>query len=289
MMKYLMGCLVLICSGFVTSSPLARYGLDGHALDSSGHGRDGSLKETSTALDRSSHEKGALSFRAHSEARFPVDFTTVKEITISVWVWRQSADNSFFVINDGWMKGVILAFEPILGPTRQERVALLAGNGTEWFKAVTLAELPVRSWFHLVGTIDAKGNMMIYLDGKSLASGSMQPSLNFEPGNPTATVFGSMQHDAMDAELGRVNDLTFYDKALTPTDVQKLHSSELAGTFHSLIFWMLILRLAPLTFMGVGVSVYLIYWMRKHLRKHKEEVRQKEEQGFIAEIPVNPY
>jgi len=288
MIKISLGCLALLFSGLLTASPIALYGLDGNALDSSGHGMDGSLQVTSHAMDRSSHQEGALSFSAHSKAIFPVIFTSSKEITISVWVWRQSADNSFFIINDGWMKGVILALEPMHAPAHQERVALLAGNGMEWFKAVTLAELPVRSWFHLIGTIDTKGKMVVYLDGKPLASGSMQTPLTFEPGNPTSMVFGSSQHAVLEAELGRVNDLAFYDKALTPTDVQKLYRSELAGTAHSFIFWMGAARVIGLALMGCGVSVYLTLWMRKQLSEHKEGVARQREKGLLKNLLSTP-
>ena len=288
MIKISLGCLALLFSGLLTASPLARYGLDGNALDSSGHGMDGSLQVTSHAMDRSSHQEGALSFSAHSKAIFPVIFNSSKEITISVWVWRQSADNSFFIINKGWMKGFVLGFERMPAPAHQERIALCAGNGTDWSSLLTPAEMPVNAWFHLVGTITAKGEMKIYVDGEPLASESMHPPLTFEPGTPTAMVFGSTQNAATETEWGRANDLTFYDGALTPVEVQKLYASELARIPRS-FFGVETLRNALLALVGCGVVVYLIRWVSNCLRKNRQVGRIVRENLPNGKLRENPY
>lgn len=97
--------------------------------------------------------------------------------------------------------------------------------------AVSTRPPECNKWHHAVGTYDSEsGVMRLWLDGKKVAEVSARGSIPVP--DPTGPLYVGTKHAAApegDFFNGIIGDVRLYNRALTPDEVRRLHSSRSAG------------------------------------------------------------
>jgi RHS repeat-associated protein len=183
------------------------------AHDSSGHGSDGTY--TSTTLGQG----GALANDADTSANFFFGYATVNsstlirssgDVTVEAWIKTNSGG---FIASSG--AGGFAFTVSSGGPSG----ALGYWNGSSWVYGST--SLIDNNW-HQVAVVATAGSVTFYVDGQvdATVSGSGQ--------TPITSSFG-IAVDGNDLYLGRIDELSLYDHALSSAQIAN-HYSTGAGT-----------------------------------------------------------
>jgi hypothetical protein len=205
--------------------PFVSYKLEGDAIDSSTNGFNGTVNGATAAVDRFGEASKAMSFIGGATISLPIDFTTVQNFTMSVWLQRQQDFHSYVVFNDGWFKGFGLAWG---WPDGKTGPGFFAGNGDWHFIDAPPLVVPIGDWIHVVATVSSSGTISQYINGVLVGTGNtMGGPIAWVPGNPTVLSFSAtMYGNNSPTEVGRVDDLQFYDVALSASEVTNLYQAQ---------------------------------------------------------------
>lgn len=197
----------------LTLGLVAHYKLDGNGLDSSGNGAHGTIiNNVVPTTDRFGIANGAMYFPANLDA---INGTGVNisdsSYSVSLWVNKQYVGNLF---NGTW----ILHVGNVGTEGQVSIIALDYGQSIlfdHWNDGLSLNSptLPMDEWHHLAFTFDkATHEQRIYVDANLAGSRTS-----------TSTFTGSSFF-----EFGNVNmeldDIRFYNRVLTPTEVDLAYS-----------------------------------------------------------------
>jgi autotransporter-associated beta strand protein len=220
---------------------VARYRFDANALDSSGNGRDGVIKDATPAVDRFGFASGALSFNGSSSwVRVPhAAALNSFPITVSAW-FRSTADSPGYIVAkyenatwNGWGLSVEKSrVQPnsASGYYLASRTNALISQYDDYPPFEAGQNLNDGTWHHVSMVVD-QASGRLYLDGTladtqawrgtpSAATASWPMYFGYYPnslaGNPGVNPYFS----------GSIDDVRIYSRALTGQEVQLLYASE---------------------------------------------------------------
>ncbi len=214
------------------SGLVARYPLDGNALDASGHGRDGALVGGVTrAPDRFGVEGGAIALDGvGAYVRAPAEGLPTAERTVALWFRADEVSDHPCLLGYGgggcgtsWLMG-------INGPELDYPNSLYLSSHCDFNRlAVGYASPPVGAWRHWAVTTAPDGTRM-YLDGVEIGSSATFVANTIVRGADLALgactdpeVGRSPYTDStMSFFRGRLDEVRIYDRALSPEEVRRL-------------------------------------------------------------------
>jgi hypothetical protein len=206
-------------------TPYASYDFDGNALDSSANGFNGTINSATAATDRFGNANSAMSFSGRDSISLPINYNSIQNFTVSMWLMRPQNGYSYVVANDGGFRGFLVKWGwPVDGT---EELSFYAGNGNSWYANPYYNNIPNNQWFNLVGTIDSSGNVSQYINGVNVASVVMPPpTVDLSSGGNTIVSFSSGWNSPYEGSLGSIDDLQFYNTTLSSTQVSDLYAAQ---------------------------------------------------------------
>lgn len=201
--------------------------LDGDALDSSQHGRNGEATALAFRANRFGFVDSAGQFDGVATrilVPHPSAFNLLPT-TVSAWVTldeNESTDiglvsNYYTASANGW--GIFVSGNFV-------RSWYYGSSGSVPTGVLQTSPLPKNQWRHLVATFDSSGGRL-YLDGKPVADGAWSGSANASTSS-LGLLLGEMlsQSGARKNFKGGIDDVRIFSRALSGTEVQSLHDYE---------------------------------------------------------------
>jgi hypothetical protein len=224
----------------LSDSLLFHYPLDGNAIDVSGNGFNGNTWYGTYTDDRFGNPAGALSFNGYSTC---IDLPYSQRLkpqfpfSVSLWVYLYDSLSALQIFtNDLYDDTYTGCF---ISTSRDNRIMISYGDGGDLgpccrrTKMGTTMLSYIQKWYHIVGVFRGPEDMDIYVngandggtyegDGDSIAYSSNPGSI----GRKDCSV-----HYPESYFYGAMDDIAFWNRALTQTDVDNLYnySSELPG------------------------------------------------------------
>lgn len=186
---------------------------------------------TSHVAGRLGKENESLRFKGDSFITYQLRHNAHQALTISAWIWLSTPKSSFFAVNDMFFHGFVLGLERDQHLPSGKRLMFGVGTGNDWAKARCNLECPGDSWNHLAATVDSRGLITEYFNGRPVVSSPTGKTVSMIPDSPLQVMFGSETGSDHSRELGRLGAFDVYDRALSPQEVLSLfHSKE--APFH---------------------------------------------------------
>jgi len=214
---------------FLTNGLVAYYPFNGDAIDASGNGNDGLVQGATLTTDRFGVANRAFYFDgATSRIVIPetIFAATNAEWTVSVWVTPASSTSTNQEVilqksgHNGSMTFEIKSGIVNFGPK-------LAASGGTWYLATS--PITLNTTHHLVGVYKRGLQIELYLDGLLKDSQPVPPSdLFLDVAFPLVSAIGIYDFTPApyDAFKGIIDDVRFYTRTLTPSEVQQLYNVE---------------------------------------------------------------
>ena len=206
---------------WLTNGLVAYYPFDGNADDAAGT-NNGTVTGATLTADRFGHLNTAFSFNGINNR---IDFnksplTNVAYWTVSAWIkpanfTQQSVAVQVGFDNASTGNGYGLGFVGYLYSSNL--VGILSGVGTGWIDSGR-ASPSTYQWQHVVMLRDAT-TTKFFIDGIQTPS-----TYTTAPKTPTDFTIGSQ--NGLRYFNGLIDDVRIYNRALTPSEVSQLHSSE---------------------------------------------------------------
>ena len=203
---------------------IAKWNLDGDAIDATGNGHNGVVHGATPAEDRLGNPAGAMAFDGNDYLSVPDDaaFTLgTGDFTIATWGTRTAftADNGCYMIAHSNGPGHTNKWILWLGRSGISFVATQPGSHWESVGSYTFS---LDEWNHVV--IRRQGNTLTaFVDGSPI--GSIPFSLSIPDPSQPLTI-GSAEFDRPNRYLqGALDEVRFYDLALSDAEVQALFAS----------------------------------------------------------------
>ncbi len=215
------------CDGSAADGPIAKWNLDGDAIDATGNGHDGVVFGAAPATDRHGNSAGAMLFDGvddyievpdSDEWAFGPD-----EFTIVLWAAFDSTGSGSL----GRPGDVLIGNND--GPYTQNKWFFALGGGVLSFHingpgigGVFLFQAPftptIDEWYHLAVTRDGD-TYTLYVDGLPEASEVDTRSI---PNAAAPLMIGQANEFWGGFMYGRLDEIAIYDRALSDTEVQLL-------------------------------------------------------------------
>jgi hypothetical protein len=228
--------VVVVVTGWITFflgalSPLyadlrtglvAYYPFDGTANDASGNGNNGTRHGGSFTTDRNSAANGAYLFNGTSDyidCATAWQLTNSYEHTIAVWVKSTKATEEaqaiagYLSINYGY--GLVIRWH-------DGRFGMMAGDGTSWNYASGPDVLQGDGRWHFLAGTRSGGITRIYVDGV-LSTISTAHALGLDS---CQVLIGWSGVSGLQYFEGALDDLRFYNRALSSDEVQQLYAAD---------------------------------------------------------------
>jgi hypothetical protein len=208
-------------------SLLGHWKLDGDGSDNSGNGKDGNIVEAKPTEDRFGNSNSALKFDGENDYVKVTDILNAKTTyTISGWYKSDILQGGSFIylgVNGGCCgcDGVGVG-QGNNGTWFTDGNYLVAGgcNGLNWLG--TDYELPpIGTWNHFA-LVKETGKMILYINGKSAHYYNVGDA-NFQSND---IYFGAASPGGDYAFKGDLDDIFFYDRSLTPDEINQLYFTD---------------------------------------------------------------
>jgi Concanavalin A-like lectin/glucanases superfamily len=231
--------LILLChegfgQGSLTNGLVGYFPFNGDANDASGNGNNGTVQGATLTTDRFGLTNSAYYFDGIS-SRILVPDTffgpATPGATISMWIKTDAGpyDNPSVLFEKSGTNGTIT----LNVNSGQVQFGPKLAKSQNWF----MAGAPIRSnsLMHLVGVYAKGESVSLYVDG-SLADALSVPDdiLFLDTSFPLLSAIGIYDFTGgpYDAFRGVIDDVRFYDRALSASEVQALHSLEVGCSPH---------------------------------------------------------
>ena len=201
----------------LASGLIAYYPFNGNANDASGNGNNGTVSGATLTADPFGNASGAYAFSsAYISIPYAEGFNipTNGQFTISLWANPASntGGNSLAMFVKGnWDYGLYYWGNNQFG----------AGDGASAYVVSTTSAIP-GTWYHVTGTY-LNGNWSIYVNGRLE---NMVYSTNLITQWSGYEAIGRKGTASQDFFPGSMDDVRFYNRALSGSDVQRLYAAE---------------------------------------------------------------
>ena len=223
----LVGVLLSVSAQAQLPNPTALYPLDGTAIDASGNGLNGTINNATPTLDRCGNANSAFRFNGINASitmslAAEFDIPVNGAYTISAWIRPESNGVAAIFVKCPfaipWTNGIWdYGMYGIFGQ-------LMAGAGATGHVLTGPSNLINNGcWSHVVSTYD-NGNWKTYINGVLEASDLSQTRfITQSTGGMAIGKKGDSNGDFFD---GAIDDLAFYDVALTDAQVTSLYNDQ---------------------------------------------------------------
>ena len=189
---------------------------DGNATDSSPSKANGTFTGTpSTVADRFGNPGKALSFSGSQWVNYGnKPAWNNSSLTFASWVYNG---------NNSSIKNIIAKESNYKVRLSGTRLDLLVGaTGTGWTLNTGWGVVPVNTWTHIAVTVDStSGTATAYINGVNVGSTPLTPITAFNGSMLYAAAHNGTGTEPM---IGALDDLRFYNRALTASDVTALYN-----------------------------------------------------------------
>jgi hypothetical protein len=220
---------------FASSGPAGAWSLDegtGTAVaDSSGHGNDGALSGGATWT--TGHSGTALSFDG-STGQVKVPNSASLEpatVTVSAWVKHDGSPGNFrYIVAKGATGCIAASYGLYTGPAGGLQFYVSQAHGTTYDRSPDAGtNLWDGQWHDVVGSYDGN-TIRLYVDGVQIGSGTSYPgSLEYLLHDSNDLFIGNYPGCATHEFLGAIDDVVVWNRALSPSDIAALPSSQSAA------------------------------------------------------------
>jgi hypothetical protein len=195
------------------------YPFNGNAQDLSGNAYDGTVVGARLAPDRLGTPDSAYRFFGSSDhIVIPVDFKNSQKVTISTWIEFHTQTKGKAIFNKmGAFHGINFGYR--LDGTIEFYVGGTAGEA----RAVYQTVLPTNSWHFLAGTYNGQ-TVKIFFDGILVASKDFSGNITYTETFPSW--IGDYSPGPSFPLEGTMDDLRFYNRALSDQEVRDLYHYE---------------------------------------------------------------
>ncbi len=213
---------------------IAWFPFTGNAIDSSGHGHNGTVYGATMTYDRYGRPNSAYSFDGTSNyiyvppgtPGYDISTDITASLTISAWV---KSYNYFFTSQEQiyWRGDATPAHDPHMLYINGSQIRLRRDvNPGTTSNEVGYSITGLDTNFHLfTGTYDsASGYMCIYVDGM-LKNKQYLPGLETYPTSTMYNYIGAVDGGTWQFFYGTIDELALWDRALTPCEVTALYYS----------------------------------------------------------------
>lgn len=228
--------LLAFCSGLFFSVTVtaqaptgvtARYLLDNNANDNGGSSYNGTLTNTVAAADRFSNAGKATSFTAGSSTgQLPNALQLRIQNNFTVNFWFRTTMNARS--GGSWYNGNPLIDAEVCGGVNDWGISLIDGGrvcfgiGPTDVTIKSTANYNDGNWHFVTATrVRTSGLITLYVDGVQVASSTAATNALT---SPTFIYIGRSNCDAPAVYTGLLDELTFYDKALTGTEATQFYN-----------------------------------------------------------------
>ncbi|MGI8788257.1 MAG: LamG-like jellyroll fold domain-containing protein [Pyrinomonadaceae bacterium] len=222
------------CKPTATVSPsgqVAWFAGDGDAKDLSGNGNNGALgSQTAFAVGKVGQ---ALKFNGNTASAVIVpDSPSLRPANVSIDAWVNPAVYSFLsIIAIKGNTSQVAQIQPYLLALNGNQIAFQIGNGTNSDLLTSTSLVPLNVYTHVAATYDGT-TMQIYINGVLDASKtSTLGSLIQTDTNPLA-IGGEILSPPQTVIFqfnGAIDELSIYNRALTPAEITSIYNAGLAG------------------------------------------------------------
>ena len=211
----------------ITDGLIAYYPFNGNANDESGNGRNGKASGVSTAMDRFGKPNSAYYFSGNKPQRItttPIDRYS-QEFSASLWVTVDPGiGGESYILGSGsnasrWIGLRYQLFAEANTSTGYKRIGAGALENPIPYQFIPNSD----TWVHVVTTV-GNGYLTLYVNGSFVGrtpAGNMSapPSGNLVIGDFEDPITGYVWK-------GRIDDVRFYNRALSDTDAKALYDHE---------------------------------------------------------------
>jgi gliding motility-associated-like protein len=228
---YLISCLLITFSvqaQNLTSSLIACYALNANASEPINN-LTGTLSAVTGTLDRFNNSNSALAFSGSSLSYVELPNNTLLKptnaLSISAWIKTNSLSEQIiaFTRNPGTTNfGAYTLMMSQSGGALVFRGYKETGNpgGTSFVSSTTT--VAVNTWYHVVFTVD--NSLSIYVNGSLQASTTTTVNFTY---NTTKNVYLGGTNETFNLPFnGTIDNVRFYNKILTSTEVSMLYSTD---------------------------------------------------------------
>lgn len=217
-------------------SLVARYELNGHAIDSSGNMYDGTLHGTTAAIDRHGNPNGCLEFDGNNDYVSFGNMINIKaqsDVSISAWFYADpiySSTNRYSGISFGTKNDGELTLR-VMDEVNKFQTALYSSTQSSGSSSKSNVYTP-NAWYHLVGTY-SDGDVNLYVNGVLQAdSNSSGSGGQFNHLTQNASLLFGKAFNTSNAERyfkGKLDDVSIYNRILNKCEIDYLYSGTTEG------------------------------------------------------------
>ncbi len=239
MMKTLLSALTLFFAYSLWAQvPVAYYPFNGNSNDASGNNHDGSVFGATPAADRWSSSHSAYSFDGVNDYMELAPVNAVLGDNPQEWsvvVWFNSGDVSRRqdIVNDYTQEPPStgdLNFSHFIDIVNGRIRANLRENDNDHL--ITGAALVSDRWYQVVyAASKIDGNAYLYLDGQLQGSVPINTSADYVQDDPLRVGSNFYAGSQQVFFYGLIDDLAYYDRMLTPIEVQQLYDPGLVAYY----------------------------------------------------------
>lgn len=227
-------CLPGIMIAQIPAGATGIYQLDNTAVDNSGNNYNGSLSSTTATTNRFSNSNSATAFTAGSSTgTLPLELVTAVSNDFSLGFWFKSVMTASS--HSQWYGGKALVDAEVCGGTSDWGTALIDGGKVSF--GIGNPDITIKSpsatyndgsWHFVTVTRDkANGTIVLYMEGVQVATASGTTTASLTA--PNSVRLGSNPCAPNGVYTGDLDDMLFYNRVLTSTEVSNLYTTLSAG------------------------------------------------------------
>jgi len=218
-MKLKFLCLLIVFCLFISSSQalslsglIAYYSFSGNANDSGNYGYNGTVSGATLTQDRFGYSNSAYEFSNDYISLPYMSQLNTNSMTVGVWIYLTSTTDVNQVI-EGHVNGGEFYVETTAASNTMRYS--IAGVGSLSYN------IPVNSWVYLT-TVAAPDKQQFYVNGNLVAENLLT---NASFSLTTGFTLGRDHEAEVQYFNGKIDDVIFYQRALTSTEIFELYNS----------------------------------------------------------------
>ena len=205
-----------------TENLIAWWSLDGHALDAGGNAHDGILVGPNSATDRHGNPSGCLDFSDGDRIEVPTLLQHTPVLSVAFWLELDAYESD----NNGGFNHFFNKWgnqnTSFICSANSNALYLYSGNNL--FQSDDLPSL--NEWHHIAFVINPPV-ASIYIDGQQVHSFDEIPDVPHMP-SKFVQIGGNMYVATYNSVDGRMDDLGFWGRALSGTEIAGIYQSSLS-------------------------------------------------------------
>lgn len=187
---------------------------NGNASDESGNGNNGIINGATLTSDRFGIANKAYRFDGNDYISAPRD--TMSSFTASAWVYIEQSQNHTPIIDAN-----VCNWEMMLDNSLHPKFIEFYGNCL-YNQLISSASINLYNWYHIASTYN-NDSVHMYLNGMLIESFSV---INLPSTGNSSFFFGASPSGSTQYLKGKLDDVSIWNRALTPQEIQNLYYTD---------------------------------------------------------------